>query len=319
MEVGRRVTPVVAKEMVSTFLRAKHVEIDTATMYADTETEKILGNISEWKNRAIMATKINPWGDGSMKMHGLNFTAESVRQQTEDALARLGVDCVDILYLHAPDHKTSLFETMSELAKLKEEGKFKELGLSNYSSWLTCEVVNIAKQNGFPVPTVYQGMYSALTRQVEAELLPCLRYHGIRFYGYSPLAGGLLTGKHSLNDIEGGTVKSGRFNGLSMDNVYRDRYFKTEYFKGLEEISKVIREAYPEKAPTLPEAAYSWILHHSKLNGDLGDGMVLGASSIRQLNSNLEMCQVAPLKPEVVETFENVWLATSHLCPSYLR
>ena len=77
-----------------------------------------------------------------------------------DALARLGVDCVDILYLHAPDHKTSLFETMSELAKLKEEGKFKELGLSNYSSWLTCEVVNIAKQNGFPVPTVYRGMYS---------------------------------------------------------------------------------------------------------------------------------------------------------------
>ena len=70
------------------------------------------------------------------------------------------MDCVDILYLHAPDHKTSLFETMSELAKLKEEGKFKELGLSNYSSWLTCEVVNIAKQNGFPVPTVYQGMYS---------------------------------------------------------------------------------------------------------------------------------------------------------------
>ena len=77
-----------------------------------------------------------------------------------DALARLGVDCVDILYLHAPDHKTSLFETLSELAKLKEQGKFKELGLSNYSSWLTCEVVNIAKQNGFPVPTVYQGMYS---------------------------------------------------------------------------------------------------------------------------------------------------------------
>ena len=52
------------------------------------------------------------------------------------------------------------FWTLSELAKLKEQGKFKELGLSNYSSWLTCEVVNIAKQNGFPVPTVYQGMYS---------------------------------------------------------------------------------------------------------------------------------------------------------------
>lgn len=88
------------------------------------------------------------------------MTIQLIKLVNSDALARLGVDCVDILYLHAPDHKTSLFETLSELAKLKEEGKFKELGLSNYSSWLTCEVVNIAKQNGFPVPTVYQGMYS---------------------------------------------------------------------------------------------------------------------------------------------------------------
>ena len=76
------------------------------------------------------------------------------------------MDCVDILYLHAPDHKTALMETLSELAKLKEEGKFKELGLSNYSSWLTCEIVNLAKQHGFPVPTVYQGMYSGKVIQL---------------------------------------------------------------------------------------------------------------------------------------------------------
>ena len=83
MEVGRRVTPAVAAEMVSTFLGAKHSEIDTATMYADTETENILGKIPQWKSEGSIATKINPWGDGSMKMHGLNFTASSVRQQTE--------------------------------------------------------------------------------------------------------------------------------------------------------------------------------------------------------------------------------------------
>lgn len=57
-------------------------------------------------------------------------------------------------------------------------------------------------------------MYSPLTREVENELIPCLRYHGLRFYAYSPLAGGLLTGKHKPNDITSDNIKLGRFNGL---------------------------------------------------------------------------------------------------------
>ena len=125
-----------------------------------------------------MATKINPWGPNPGKpvtrSHGLNYTKESVRAQVNHSLgtlllllllllleflllARLQVESVDILYLHAPDHVTPLPETLEALAELKSEGKFAELGLSNYSSWLTCEVVNVASRLGFPVPSVYQG------------------------------------------------------------------------------------------------------------------------------------------------------------------
>lgn len=85
-----------------------------------------------------MATKINPWGPNpgaeKTRMHGLNYCAESVRKQTEESLNRLKVQNIDIMYLHAPDHKTNLYTTLEELAKLKQEGKFNELGLSNYSS-----------------------------------------------------------------------------------------------------------------------------------------------------------------------------------------
>lgn len=162
MEIGRRVTPTVATEMVSTFLsRAEYREIDTASMYADTATESILGGIEQWKENGKMATKINPWGPNvgakPTKSHGFSYKPDALRQQVENSLDRLNVDNVDILYLHAPDHNTSPVETLEELAKLKQDGKFSELGLSNYSSWLTCEMVNVAKQYGFPIPTVYQG------------------------------------------------------------------------------------------------------------------------------------------------------------------
>ena len=77
---------------------------------------------------------------------------------------------------------------------------------------LVAEVVNVCKANNFVVPTVYQGMYSAVTRQVEVELIPCLRYHKMRFYAYSPLGGGILTGKYQFSEDEKNTIPSGRFN-----------------------------------------------------------------------------------------------------------
>ena len=67
--------------------------------------------------------------------------------------------------------------------------------------------MNICKANGFVVPTVYQGMYSAITRQVEFELLPCLRYYGMRFYAYSPLGGGILTGKYKFEEEKDGKIE----------------------------------------------------------------------------------------------------------------
>jgi len=323
MEVGRRVTQPIAAQMLSKFSASGNCEIDTATLYADTETESILGNIAEnWKDKAKMATKINPWGPNPGKpvtrSHGLNYTKESVRAQVNHSLARLQVESVDILYLHAPDHVTPLPETLEALAELKSEGKFAELGLSNYSSWLTCEVVNVASRLGFPVPSVYQGMYSALTRQVELELIPCLRYHGMRFYAYSPLGGGLLTGKHSADDVADNKIKSGRFNGLSWDNVYRDRYFKREYFDGLDRINLRLKEVYPNNTPSLAEVSFSWLFHHSALGAQ--DGVVIGASSIRQLERNLALCSASsPLADEIVAEFERLWRETSHLCPIYLR
>ncbi len=87
------------------------------------------------------------------------------------------------------------------------------------------EVVEICRRNGWMQPTVYQGMYNAMTRDVETELFPCLRHYDISFYAYNPLAGGLLTGKYqSILSIP----DTGRFR---KDYGYRSRYWKDDYFQ----------------------------------------------------------------------------------------
>jgi len=286
--------------------------VDTAYMYTEGKCETMLGQMEGWKGVVPMATKINPWS-------GKTFSASCVRDQVNTCLSRLQVPCVEIMYLHGPDHKTPLTETLAEMDRLHKEGKFKQLGLSNYSSWLVNEVVNLCKNNNWVAPTVYQGMYSAITRQVEEELLPCLRYHGIAFYAYSPLGGGILTGKYKFDQQENKSISKGRFNGIGWDKVYRERYWKEEHFAAMEKLKELLSLHHPDEEISLPSAALRWIYNHSVLDGSKGDCVILGASRLEQLKTNLDPGLEAPLAEPVVKFFDDWWQSTKHLCPKYFR
>jgi len=315
MEFGRRVSLEDSTKMVDYFTNKGFLELDTAAMYSSGQTEEYLGQIQSWKGQNhVMATKINPWGKNNLTNHG-------VKTQTQACLDRMQVEQVGILYLHAPDHKTKLTETLKACNDLHKQGKFKELGLSNYSAWQVAEVYNICKANKYILPTVYQGMYSALTRQVEKELFPCLKYYKMRFYAYSPLGGGILTGKWKITDADEENMKNqpnSRFFGASpWTKTYRDRYWKTEYFEGIDNLKGLLGEIYPEKTPTVPEAAYRWLYHHSQLSDN--DAVIVGASGLSQLEQNLSYSDLEPLDDRIVEFFEAWWKNTSHLCPDYSR
>jgi len=286
--------------------------IDTAYMYAGGESEKTLGQINSWKEKGTIATKVNPW-------EGKNLGEESIRKQVSTSLDRLCVPCVEILYLHAPDHNTPLEDTLSTMDALHKEGKFKQLGLSNYSAWQVAEAVNICKNNDWVRPTVYQGMYSAITRQVEEELIPCLRYHGLAFYAYSPLGGGILTGKHQFQQKEDDSIEKGRFNGLAWDSVYRDRYWKQEHFQAMEDLKQLLSQQYQQEEVTIPEAAFRWLYHHSRLDGEKGDCVVLGSSKLEQLQQNLALAVKGPLEKPIVKFFNEWWKSTKQYCPQYHR
>ncbi|XP_026581220.1 aflatoxin B1 aldehyde reductase member 2-like [Pseudonaja textilis] len=177
---------------------------------------KVVSGEAEIKSKVKIATKANPWDGKTLK-------AQSVRSQLEESLQRLRLPSVDLFYLHAPDHETPVEETLRACNELHKEGKFKALGLSNYASWEVAEICTLCKAHQWLLPTVYQGMYNATTRQVEKELFPCLRHFGMSFYAYNPLAGGLLTGKYKYEDKDLSQPPTGRFFGNDWARVYRDR------------------------------------------------------------------------------------------------
>ncbi|KAL7843261.1 hypothetical protein AOLI_G00247730 [Acnodon oligacanthus] len=310
MAFGGRADADLSGKMVQAFLERGHDELDTAFMYTDGQAETIIGGMKLPKTVRI-ATKANPWDGKTLK-------PESVRSQLETSLKRLQTQSVDIFYLHAPDHENPVKDTLQACNELHKEGKFKELGLSNYASWEVAEIYCICKDNDWVLPTVYQGMYNGTTRQVETELIPCLRHFGIRFYAYNPLAGGLLTGKYHYED-EDKNQPAGRFFGNKWAAAYRDRYWKESHFHAIDGILKALEAAYRSQKPTLTSAAIRWMYHHSQLNGDLGDGVIIGMSTMEQLQENLAAAQEGPLTQEVVDAFKHGWDLVAHECPNYFR
>ncbi|XP_036414956.1 aflatoxin B1 aldehyde reductase member 3-like [Colossoma macropomum] len=297
-------------KMVQAFLKRGHHELDTAFLYADGQSETTIGGM-QFPKTVKIATKANPLEGNSLKPERLRF-------QLETSLKRLRTQSVDIFYLHLPDHQTPIQDTLQACNELYKEGKFKELGLSNYASWEVAEIYSICKHNNWVLPTVYQGMYNATTRQVETELIPCLRHFGIRFYAFNPLAGGLLTGRYHYEDKDG-KQPAGRFFGSKVAAIYRDRYWKESNFQAIAGILKALEAAYGPQKPTLTSAAIRWMYHHSQLKGDLGDGVIIGMSTMEQLQENLAAAEEGPLKQEVVDAFKHGWDLVAHECPSYFR
>lgn len=299
-----------AGAMVRAFVDAGHAEVDTARMYEHGKSEELIGALlaadpSLGASLAI-ASKANPFAT-----HDLTLSADSVRSQVRASLAALGIPRLQLLYLHAPDPSTPISETLDALADLHSAGAFEELGLSNYQAWEVAHIHALCGERGLPRPTVYQGMYNALTREVERELLPCLRALGIRFYAYNPLAGGLLTGKHSVASLQVGT--EGRFR---LGNaLYRDRYLHPAQLAACDDHVRAC-----ERAGIAPaHAALRWLQHHSALRA--GDGVIVGASRPAHLSANLAALDEGPLPAEVLAALDQGWasIRAAGCCPSYER
>ncbi|KAL1686399.1 NADP-dependent oxidoreductase domain-containing protein [Schizophyllum commune] len=238
---------------------------------------------------AVVDTKASPFPPGA-------HSAENLPKAAARSAAKLAPHKINVYYLHAPDHSVPYEETCEAINKLYKDGLIKEFGLSNYSSWEVAEIYYICKTNGWILPTVYQGRYNAVQREVEAELFPCLRKFGIRFYVYSPLAGALLTGSiFSPEDLDKRTGSRYDPNVSPYASVMRDLATP---------VLPVVKELAGEIAKfniPLPEVAARWLQHHSLLDPEKGDRVIIGSSSLEPLTKNLKTHTLGSLPEEVLQ------------------
>ena len=301
MTFGESVFNPQAGEFINAFLDAGYEELDTAYVYNDGTCERLLGEVLPGLGRPYrIATKVNPRISGRLD-------GEAAYKQVNESLERMNLPSVDTVYLHFPDPKTPVESVLEAMADLHRQGKYKELGLSNFPAWMVTDVWHICDSRGWVKPTVFQGIYNPLTRKAETELNACLNYFGMRFYAYNPLAGGLLTGRYGHFED---APTDGRFTHRPN---YQGRYWKKTFFEAVD----LIRKAGEKYGINTIEATYRWLAFHSMLNGSRGDAILIGASKLGHLQQNMDTLKAGPLPEEMVQAFEQAWAVTKADSPEY--
>jgi aryl-alcohol dehydrogenase-like predicted oxidoreductase len=201
--------------------------------------------------------------------------------------------------LHSPAgpdllEKEETLEGVHEAFKL---GIFEHFGLSNFSSTQVQHVYDVCRDKGFVLPTVYEGLYNPVNRLPEEELFPLLRKLGIAFNAYSVLAGGFLT-KTRSHIING----EGRFGKDQYRGLYSEQYNNEAFLQALNDWGAVAEQ----EGVTRADLAHRWMVHHSALKADLGDGILLGGR-FSQLEEMLDGIKRGPLSETAVEKIQGLW------------
>jgi len=309
---GARVHDVKDAEAILDAFRAHgHTEIDSARTYAGGTSEEYLGKIDLLSKGFKIETKLAPH---KKLPEPISHDAEGLRTNLFKSLKALNVDSLEMWYLHAPDHTVPYEVTLKAVNDLYKEGYFKRFGISNYAAYEVAEIVGICKANGYIQPTAYQGIYNAVHRAVEPELLPCLRKFGISFYEFNPLGGGFFTGRY--NSLDDDAEEGSRFDpNRTQGQNYRNRYWKEPYFKAL----ALIRAVAEKHHLTMTEVALRWISHHSLLKREHGDAVIIGASSLKHIEENLIDLEKGPLPEEVVKVLDEAWFDVQRYASRYFR
>src|SRR5947209_4928519 len=303
MTLGSQADEASAARMVDQCLDAGINFFDTANMYNKGKSEEMLGKILAGRRQSlVLASKVRHKMGEAPDDVGLSRAA--IRKAAEASLRRLRTDYLDVYYLHQPDYDVPIEETLEAMNELVRAGKVRYLAVSNYAAWQVSEILWISEKNGFKPPYISQPMYNLLARGIEEEYLPFAKRFGVAVVPYNPLAGGLLTGKHSQDKAP---PPGSRFDGSPL---YRGRYWHEDYFAAVEELRGIARDA----GMTLVELSLRWLLSRPQV-----DSVILGASCPEQLDENLKASEGGPLDDAVMARCDDVWKRLRGVTPKYNR
>jgi aryl-alcohol dehydrogenase-like predicted oxidoreductase len=279
--------------------------VDTANVYGRGASEQLVGQLlaqrAGRRDRLIVSTKFHarmgddPNAEGSSRRHLI--------EQCHDSLRRLGLEYLDVYYMHRPSTVIPIDETLRALDDLVRAGTVRYIGTSSFAAWQLVEALWAAKEHHLNRPVVEQSPYSLLDRRVERELLPMARSYGIGVTVWSPLAGGLLTGKY-----RGDSWPADARLSASAPSGWVANHFTPQARQVVDSITALADEV----GCTPTQLALSWLLSQPGISSSL-----VGARTVAQLEDQLGAVDVQ-LPTDVMSRLDEISPRGRSIVPYYL-
>lgn len=271
--------------------------IDTANVYSEGLSEEMTGrairNLSLNRDDLIIATKVRgKMGEGP---NNTGLTRKHIIQQAEESLRRLNIDYIDLYQIHGYDPLTPVEETLHALDDLVKSGKVRYIGCSNLAAWQLMKALSYSAYKDISKFVSLQAYYTIAGRDLERELIPLLNDQKVGLMVWSPLAGGLLSGKYGRN-LQG-PEDSRRLN-FDFPPVDKEKAF---------DIIEVMQQIAQQKGISVAQLALAWLLHQPAVTS-----VIIGAKKTEQLEDNLKAIDVKLTQEELQQLDE-----VSKLQPEY--
>ena len=287
---------------------------DCANAYSAGAAEEILGRlIASERDRIVLTSKVGFSMGTDPNDRGLS--RRHILAAVEASLGRLGTDRIEVLFVHTFDRETPIAETLRALDLLVKQGKVLHIGVSNWAAWQIAKALGVSACEGLPAFVCVQPMYSLVKRQAEVEILPLAMSEGLGVISYSPLGGGLLTGKYGVDR----RPERGR---LVENEMYRTRYGDDAYFDTADRFI-----AFAQERGVHPVTlAVGWVARHPGITAP-----IIGARNVEQLEPSLaaaalplddetyaKLCSLSPTPPPATDrTEEQIGLAYKGSAENY--
>ena len=271
--------------------------IDTANVYSEGLSEEMTGkairNLKLKREDLVIATKVR--GKMSDTPNGSGLSRKHILHEVDASLKRLNMDYIDLYQIHGYDELTPIEDTIDTLDYLVKSGKVRYIGCSNLAAWQIMKAVSYSNYNRLSKFISLQAYYTLAGRDLEREIVPMLKDQNIGLMVWSPLAGGLLSGKYKRN---GESSEGARRVNFDFPPVNKDKAF---------DVIDVLAQMAEEKHASVAQLALAWLLHQPVVTS-----VIIGANKPEQLEDNLIATKILFTETELKKLDE-----VSKLTPEY--
>ncbi len=305
MMFGGKTTPEDSYDIIDKAIGSGINFLDTANVYSRGRSEEVTGEAlarNGKRHQIVLATKVH----GTMADDDVNMSGNSRRhiiQQAEASLRRLQTDYIDLYQIHRPQSDIPIDETLRALDDLIRDGKVRYIGTSTFAAWQVMESLWTSKELSLNRFVCEQQPYNILDRRVERELLPMAQTYGIATIPWSPLAGGLLTGKYTRNAP---APADSRFANVDDNPIQKRRMVEQVY-----DVNEALQPMADAKGCTVAQLALAWVLQQPGVTSP-----IIGPRTMAQFEDNLGAIDVT-LKDEDLAVIDGLVPSGQMVSPFY--